>query len=245
MFLLKVLDSSRRQPLSSQTPLQISPMPASQHQASAVLSLMDQRQPPTCVPRSYKNARGLSLQSEEDISGRRGAILMSASKKDSIRSKFSCWRTGWDTGHMAADQVTSIRQGNREPPYISPPQLRYVSGGRCPHTSGHRSKPFSLLSTVWSELHHIGSSLTNYSFSKMNLVSLMSPSSQIGGLLAASARVSGCLQRVLAPHGCKAQEELLDPGGLLPEIDNPACQVKSYGDSNTTGDNRRGQSKTY
>lgn len=79
----------------------------------------------------------------------------------------------------------------------------------------------------------------------MNLVSLMSPSSQIGGLLAASARVSGCLQRVLAPHGCKAQEELLDPGGLLPEIDNPACQVKSYGDSNTTGDNRRGQSKTY
>lgn len=67
MFLLKVLDSSRRQPLSSQTPLQISPMPASQHQASAVLSLMDQRQPPTCVPRSYKNARGLSLQSEEDI----------------------------------------------------------------------------------------------------------------------------------------------------------------------------------
>lgn len=52
----------------------------------------------------------------------------------------------------------------------------------------------------------------------MNLASLTSPSSRIGGSPAASTRVSGCLQSVLAPHGCKAQEELLDPGGLLPEI---------------------------
>lgn len=218
MLLLKVLDSSKRQSPSSRTLLQVSPTQVAQRHASAVLSLLDQREPLTCVPRGHKNARGLSPQSEEGIWGGRGAILVSASKKDSIRSKLSCWRTGWDTGHMAADQVNSIRQGDREPPYISPPQLWYVSGHRCPHTSGHKSKPFSLLSTGWNELHHTGPPLTNYSFSKMNLVSLTSPSSQAGGLPAASARVSVCLLSVLALHGCKAQKEFLDPEGLLPEI---------------------------
>lgn len=37
-------------------------------------------------------------------------------------------------------------------------------------------------------------------------------------MLAGSVRVSGCLQSVLAPHGCKAREEFLDPGRSLPEM---------------------------
>ena len=109
MLLLKVLDSSKRRSPSGRTLLEVSPTQAAQRQASAVLRLPDQRQPLTCVPRGHENAKGLSPQSDEGIRGGRGAILVSASKKDSTRSKLSCWRTGWDTGHMAADQVTSIR----------------------------------------------------------------------------------------------------------------------------------------
>lgn len=97
---------------------------AAQHHSSAVLSLPQQRERLTRGPGDHKNARGLLPRSEEGIRGGRGVILVSASKKDSIRSRLSCWRTGRDTGHMAAGQVTSIGQGDREPLYIPPPQLR-------------------------------------------------------------------------------------------------------------------------
>lgn len=162
MLVLKVLDSSRRWSPSGHTWLQVLPTQAAQHSSSQPAG---SEAAPDLGAKGLWNAWGLPLQSEEGIWAGRGAILMSSSN-DSITRRRSCWRTGRDTGHVAADQVTSIR----EPLYISPPQLSYVSGYkskclwtqvqaiviviyRMKWTAPHRSFCYKLVSERWLLSH--------------------------------------------------------------------------------------------